>query len=235
MRRADDRDGGHFMLLHRALSDPSHETRLWASRKIRALRRRRDDEVAFELCYALTDREDWSAPTSIPNDCWVDVVHDAHGYRLTLRGIAVLLDDCKRWWMSLLLCVDGVPTAVLRRYGRHAETEQENLVPRAREVEWRRAVSMWPQVIRERRRYGTEWIALNGNTAPLLEIEPRLVWPRLDDRGREIPTPVYVPRGGHADDALAELVVAPWAGWAPAQAIAARQLGLTRWGYSAWF
>lgn len=234
-RRSRSSDNGHFMHLHRALFDPSPCVRRRSTAWIRALDRRRDRAVGLDLCWAIGQREDWPAPTNIPTDCYVDVVHDAHGYRLTMRGVAVLLDNCKRWWMSLLLCVDGVPTAVLRRCGRHAETEQENLVPHAREVEWRRACSIWPEVVRSPKRYASEWVALNGNTAPLVEIEPRLAWPRFDQRGREVQTPVYVPRGASVDVVLGELVVEPWAGWAPAQAIAAFQLRLTRWGCEAWF
>lgn len=235
-RRNADSPPSHFMHLHRALLDPNPCVRRMSSAWIRALHRQRDRAIGLDLCWALGQREDWPAAFAIPNDCYVDVVHDAHGYRLTMRGVAVLLDNCKRWWISLLLCVDGVPTAVLRRCGRHAETEQENLVPRAREVEWRRACSIWPAVVGwRRRRYHSEWIALNGNTAPLVDIEPRLAWPRFDQRGREVETSVYVPRGASVDAVLGELVVESWAGWAPAQAIAAFQLGLTRWGCEAWF
>lgn len=236
VRRCIDRDNGPFMYLHRALRDPSPEERRKSTAWIRALHRRRDLEVGQDLCFALRDMEDWPAiPRDTPAACYVDAVHEAHGYRLNLMGVAVLLDDIKRWWMSLRLYVDGVLTAVLRRFGRHAETEQENLVPRAREVEWRRACSIWPGVVRERRRLASEWIALNGNTAPLLDIDPRLAYPRLDRRGREIPTPIYIPQGGSVDGVLDELAASPWAGWAPAQAVAAYQLGLTRWGYGVWF
>lgn len=238
-RRNADSPASPTMHLHRALFDPTPSVRRMSTAWIHALHRRRDREVGLDLCWALGQREDWPAAFSIPNDCYVNVVHEAHGYRLTLRGVAVLLDNCKRWWMSLLLCVDGVPTAVLRRYGRHAETEQENLVPVARRIEWRRACSIWPgtNIVRigRRRRYATEWVALNGNTAPLLEIAPGLAWPRFDQRWRAVETPVYVPRGASVDAVLGELAADQWAGWAPAQAIAAYQLGLTRWGYEAWF
>lgn len=209
------------VLLDRALAGDRE-----AQRRIRELRHRvRDRELGEELCCALKDR----APLvvgHVPAACWAEAVvlegdpeqligvSAPFPYRLHLRGVAVCMDACRRWWISLLLTVDGVPTAVLRRGGREGHDYEQTLVPRCRAREWRRALAMQPP---------PTWLALHpGPLASLYSLA-----------GSEPAQDVYIRPGASVGETLRGLAWEPWEGWAPGNAIALHQLDLTRWAHPA--
>lgn len=133
------------------------------------------------------------------------------------RGIAVLLDANRRWWVSGILCVDGTPTAVIQRFGREGCDSGRNLLLPKREREWRRFQSM-----------KLDWEVLRGDSRL-----PAVLFGSRDEAPLE--DNLYVPKGC---DPISEAFKAAqrecWEGWTAAQAVAAHTLGLTRYGMGLW-
>lgn len=210
-------------LLHRAIG---HDRGALAT--IRTLKKGRDDELAGDLCMALVEHPPLDAFPLLhyPRHCWVDLLYRAGGHELRVRGTAVLLDRFRRWFMVVCVSVNGLPVAVLRRFGRDGETEQETVLVEQREREWRQLVRLWPDPpTRGSRTDG--WIDQRGAS---------VLWDLRPDTAPLVPH--HGPRCKAGDVRLSlglwELLWAPWAGWCAHRATLAEALGLTRWG-ALWF
>jgi len=187
-----------------------------AIREILGLRRQKDMDLGYELC-DLFRRMEWQLPTHIPWSCRVEGRLSAFGCVAEIRGIGVMLDEIKRWWLQAVLIVDGTPTAIIRRFGRYGTNPCENVVPTARLREWRRVRSM----------RGVEFDFAPKGTGSTIDFFH-------DDYDLEQKT-LYCPPGIPVNKVLTDVLWGSWEDWTPGEVVAAHTLRLTRWGYGSWF
>lgn len=124
----------------------------------------------------------------VPRTCWVDASawtvdwREWSGPHLRVHGVAVAVDNHHHWWCSLRVMMNGEAVAVVRR-ARSSwwpwEERGENLVAAGREESWATALRIAPRPggpppVDEKRGWierPRQWLAWNGLTAPLAQLD----------------------------------------------------------------